>query len=65
MKRNPKVVALPPTSVNLLQHILRAHLQVMLWKASDCVDLPGESRDIQNFGREFRNENSIPVIVEG
>ena len=29
-KRNPKVMALSPTYVNLLQHILQPHLQVML-----------------------------------
>ena len=35
-KRNPKVMALPPATVNLLHCILWAHLQVMLWKAADC-----------------------------
>ena len=32
-KKTPKVMSLSPTSANLLQHLLRAHLQVMLWKA--------------------------------
>ena len=42
--RNPKVMASPPTSGNLLQQILRAHLQITLWKAADCEGPPGESR---------------------
>ena len=44
-KGNPKVMASPPTSGNLMQHMLQAHLQIMLWKAGDCEDLAGESRD--------------------
>ena len=32
-KKSPKVMALPPTSSNLLHHVLRVHLQVMPWKA--------------------------------
>ena len=34
-KKSPKVKALPPTSPNLFLHVLRAHLQTMLWKAAD------------------------------
>ena len=37
-KKSPKIQALPPTSSNLLLHVLRAHLQVMLWKAADQQD---------------------------
>ena len=44
------MMALPPTSANLLQHMLGAHLQIMLWKAADCEGSEGESRDITNFG---------------
>ena len=44
-KKRPKVMALPPKSA-ILQHILGAHLQVMLWKAADCDGPPDESRDI-------------------
>ena len=43
-------MTLPPTSANLLQHMLRAHLQIMLWKAANCEGTAGESRDITNFG---------------
>ena len=49
-KINPTVMALPPTSANLLQHMLLAHLLIMLWKEVDCEGTAGESRDITNFG---------------
>ena len=64
-KRNPKEMALPPISANLLQRILRAHLQVMVWKAANCEGPPDESSDITNFGWEFPAEIPIPVIAEG
>ena len=64
-KRNPKVMALPLTSAYLLQHMLRAHLQIMLWKAADCEGNAGESRDITHFGWLFRNKIYIPVNAEG
>ena len=65
MKIIPKMAALYPISANLLQHILRAHLQAMSWKASNYESPPDESRDIKNFGWEFCEETSIPVIGEG
>ena len=34
-KKSPKVMSLPPTSKNVFLHVLRAHLQVMLWKAAE------------------------------
>ena len=34
-KKTPKMMALPPTSANLLQHALQDHLQTILWKAAD------------------------------
>ena len=49
-KRNPKGMALPPTSANLLQHMLWDHLQIMLRKAANCEGTAGESRDIANVG---------------
>ena len=48
-KKTPKVMALPPTSANLLQLALRAHLQTMLWKEADHQGPPNESAD--NPGR--------------
>ena len=49
-RKNPKVKAFPPASTNLVQDMLRAHLQIMLWKAANCEGTAGESRDITNFG---------------
>ena len=49
-KRNPKVMALPPTSADPLQHMLWADLQTMLWKAAHCEGTAGKSRDITNIG---------------
>ena len=35
-KRKPlRIMALPPTEANLLFHMKRVHMQVMLWKAAD------------------------------
>ena len=62
------MMALPPTSANLLQHMLCAHLQNMLWKAADCEGTAGESRDITSFGwyiYSFKSKFYIPVIAEG
>ena len=64
-KKNPKVMALPPTSANLLQHILRAHLQVMLWKAANCQGPPDESTNITLYGWEVRDDIPVPVIAAG
>ncbi len=36
-KKTPKIMALPPTSANLLLHVSRAHLQVMLWNTSSTL----------------------------
>ena len=58
-------MALPPTSANLLQHMLGAHLQIMLWKAADCEGTAGESKDITNCRWKFRIKIYIPVIAEG
>ena len=42
------MMALPPTSADLLQHMLQTYFQIMLWKAADCEGPAGESRDITN-----------------
>ena len=50
MKKNrPEIMALPPTFANLSHDILRAHLQVMLWKAVDHQAPPSESTNITHF----------------
>ena len=58
-------MALLPTYAHLLQHMLRAHLQIMMWKAAHCEGTAGESRDITNFGRKFPIKIYKPVIAEG
>jgi hypothetical protein len=59
-KKSLKVMTLPPTSANLLQHVLRAHLQVMLWKATGHQAPPDETADITHFGWEI--PNGIPFL---
>ena len=41
-KKSPNVKALPPKSPNMFLHVLRAHLQTMLWKAADQQSPPDE-----------------------
>ena len=62
-KRNPKVMSLPLTSANLMQHILRGQFQVVFWKAANCQGPTDESTDITQFG--FRDDIPIQVIAEG
>ena len=57
-------MTLPPTSANLFQHVLRAHLQVMLWKAADQLSPPSESVDISKFGWKLKDDIPIPVIAQ-
>ena len=52
-KRNPNVMALPTTSTHLLQHMLRAHLQILLWKSANCEGTAGES---QTLGGSFESK---------
>jgi len=56
-------MALPPTSANLLLHVLRAHLQVMLWKAADQQAPPDQSLDITHFGWIFQNDIPTPTVA--
>ena len=49
-KKPPSLKKLPPTDDNLQLHVLRAHLQMLLWKAADQRDPPEEARNIANFG---------------
>ena len=39
-KKPPPLKKLPPTDANLQLHVLRAHLQMLLWKAADQRDPP-------------------------
>ena len=49
-KKPPPVKKRPPTDANLLLHVLRSHLQMLLWKAADQRDPPVEAQNIANFG---------------
>ena len=49
-KRPPPLKNLPPTDNNLQLYVLRAHLQIMLWKAADKRHPPVDARDIRRFG---------------
>ncbi|KAG5277680.1 hypothetical protein AALO_G00090190 [Alosa alosa] len=57
-KKPPKLKKLPPTDANLMLH-MRAHLQVMLWKAAGQREPPAEARDITKFGWEVANERAV------
>lgn len=49
----PKIKSLPPTDLALDEHIKRAHLQTMIWKAADQVEPP--EVNISEFGWEVNN----------
>ena len=45
----PPLKKLPLTDANMQLLVLRARLQMLLWKAADQRDQPEETRDIANF----------------
>ena len=53
-KKTPPLKKLPPTDNNLQLHVLRAHLQMMLWKAADQRHPPVDARDIRRFGWDVK-----------
>ena len=63
-RKSYKVMSLPPTSKNFLQHVLQAHLQVMLWKAADQHAPPSESADIFLFGWEIKDDIPVPIVAK-
>ncbi|CAL8311163.1 unnamed protein product [Gadus morhua 'NCC'] len=63
-KKLPKLKKLPPTDANLMLHILRAHLQVMLWKAAGQREPPAEARDISKFGWEVAKEGAVMPALD-
>ncbi len=58
-------MTLPPTSTNLLLHVLRTHLQVMLWKSANLQAPPDKSANITHFGWEIKNGIPVPVTDQG
>ena len=61
-KKPPPLKKLPPTDDNLQMHVLRAHLQMLLWKAADQHDPPEEAREISNFGWSIEGSTITPTI---
>ncbi|KAK2158680.1 hypothetical protein NP493_1763g00044 [Ridgeia piscesae] len=61
-KKPPPLKKLPPTDANLLLHVLRAHLQMLLWKAADQRDPRVEARDIANFGWNIEGSAITPAV---
>ena len=59
----PKLKTLPPTDENLALHVLRAHLQAMIWNAVDQDGPPDVN--IENYGWEIKNCMSLPVAYNG
>ena len=54
---------LPPTDNNLQLHVLRAHLQMMLWKAADQRHPPVDTRDIRRFGSDVKEGGIVTPSV--
>ncbi|KAJ3606349.1 hypothetical protein NHX12_025870 [Muraenolepis orangiensis] len=63
-KKPPELKKPPPTDVNVMLHIQRAHLQVMLWvKAADQGEPPAEPRDVATFGWEVAKGGAVMPAV--
>ncbi|KAK2168184.1 hypothetical protein NP493_1242g00001 [Ridgeia piscesae] len=61
-KKPPPLKKRPPTDANLQLHVLRAHLQMLLWKAADQRDPPEEARNIANFGWNIEGSAITPAV---
>ena len=61
-KKPPPLKKLPPTDANLQLHVLRAHLQMLLWQAAGQRDSPEEARNIANFGWNIEGSAIIPAV---
>ena len=62
-KRPPPLKKLPPTDNNLQLYVLRAHLQIMLWKAADKRHPPVDARDIRRFGWDVKEGGVVTPYV--
>ena len=62
-KKPPPLKKLPPTDNNLQLHVLRAHLQMMLWKAADQRHPPVDARDIRRFGWDVKEGGVVTPSV--
>ncbi|KAK2187735.1 hypothetical protein NP493_156g06017 [Ridgeia piscesae] len=61
-KKPPPLKKLPPTDANLQLHVLRAHLQMLLWKAADQRDPHVEARNIAKFGWNIESSAITPAV---
>ena len=64
-EEKPQTYGLTSNIHHLLKHVLRAHLQVMLWKAADHQAPPDESVYITQFGWDIQNSTPIPAVAQG
>jgi len=58
-KDPPKIKSLPPTDDAAVQHIRRARLQVLIWRAADQAAPP--DIDVTQYGWKFDNNVLNPV----
>ncbi|KAK2155044.1 hypothetical protein NP493_2117g00035 [Ridgeia piscesae] len=61
-KKPPPLKKLPPTDANLQLHVLRADLQMLLWKVADQRDPPVEVRNIPNIGWNIEGSVITPAV---
>ena len=62
-KKPPPLKKLLPTDSNLQLHVLRANLQMMLWKAADQRQPPVDARDIRHFGWDVKEGGVVTPSV--
>ena len=62
-KKPPPLKKLPPADNNLQLHVIRAHLQMMLWKAADQRHPPVDARDIRRFGWDVKEGGVVTPSV--
>lgn len=58
--KKPLIKSLPPTDENVLYHMLRAHIQVMIWKSANKYQPP--QLDITKYGWIITNNDVMPQI---
>ena len=63
-KTPPALKNLPPTDANLMLHCLRAHHQVMLWKAASEQFPPVAAKDITKYGWYLKDGVPQPYVAQ-
>ena len=61
-KKPPELNKLPPTDANLELHMIRAHLQMLLWKVADQCDPPLEAGNIANFDWNIEGSTTTTAV---